>query len=251
MRNRRGPQSNGCIMKPIWLLLERAELHQAAGKRRTFNEKREPVFKGRGEGGGDMAKQLEFLFDYGSPFSYLANIQLPGFAKRNGATIVYRPILLGAVLKATGNSSPMTVPAKARYFADDMRRWAARYGVMLKLNPHPFMGNTLPLMRGAIAAQRLGVFAAYHDAIYRAAWAEGLDLGERVVLTGLLQRAGVNAVDVIVASERQDVKEELRRNTDEAVARGTFGAPTFFVGNEMFWGNDRFDFVEEALRRQK
>ena len=197
-----------------------------------------------------MAKQLEFLFDYGSPFSYLANIQLPGFAKRNGATIVYRPILLGAVLKATGNSSPMTVPAKARYFADDMRRWAARYGVMLKLNPHPFMGNTLPLMRGAVAAQRLGVFAAYHDAIYRAAWAEGLDLGERAVLTGVLQRAGVNAVDVIVASERQDVKEELRRNTDEAVARGTFGAPTFFVGNEMFWGNDRFDFVEEALRKQ-
>src|ERR1700723_82882 len=116
-----------------------------------------------------MAKQLEFLFDYGSSFSYLANIQMPGFAKRNSAVVVYRPILLGAVLKATGNSSPMTVPAKARYFADDMRRWAVRYGVMLKLNPHPFMGNTLSLMRGAVAAQRLGVFAAYHDAIYRAA----------------------------------------------------------------------------------
>jgi 2-hydroxychromene-2-carboxylate isomerase len=197
-----------------------------------------------------MAKQFEFLFDYGSPFSYLANIQLSGFAKRNGAAVIYRPILLGAVLKATGNSSPMTVPAKARYFAVDMRRWAARYGVMLKLNPHPFMANTLSLMRGAVAAQRLGVFAAYHDAIYRAAWAEGLDLGEQAILGGVLQRAGVNFAHLIAATERQDVKDELRRNTEDAVARGAFGAPTFFVGDEMFWGNDRFDFVEEALRRQ-
>jgi 2-hydroxychromene-2-carboxylate isomerase len=197
-----------------------------------------------------MAKQLEFLFDYGSPFSYLANIQLPGFAKRNGAAVIYRPILLGAVLKATANSSPMAVPAKASYLAGDLRRWAARYGVMFKLNPHPFMANTLSLMRGAVAAQRLGIFPAYHDAIYRAAWAEGLDLGESTVLTGVLQRVGVNVAELIAASERQDIKDELRRNTEDAVARGAFGAPTFFVGDEMFWGNDRFDFVEEALRRQ-
>src|SRR6202043_3622786 len=156
-----------------------------------------------------MAKSLEFLFDYGSPFSYLAKIQLPGFAKRNGASVIYRPILLGAVLKATANSSPMAVPAKARYLAADMRRWAARYDVMFKLNPHPFMANTLSLMRGAVAAQRLGIFAAYRDAIYRAAWAEGLDLGERAVLTGVMQRAGVNLAELIAASERQDVKDEL------------------------------------------
>ena len=197
-----------------------------------------------------MAKQLEFFFDYGSPFSYLANIQLPGFAKRNAAAVVYRPILLGAVLKATGNSSPMTVPAKARYFAEELRRWAARYGVAFKLNPHPFILNTLPLMRGAVAAQKLGVFSAYHDTIYRAAWAEGLDLGDKAVLSDVLQRSGVNFAELITASERQDVKDSLRSNTEDAVARGVFGAPTFFVGNEMFWGNDRFDFVEEALRRQ-
>lgn len=197
-----------------------------------------------------MARQFEFLFDYGSPFSYLANIQVSGFAKRNGASVVYRPILLGAVLKATGNSSPMAVPAKARYFAADMRRWADRYGVMLKLNPNPFMANTISLMRGAVAAQKLGVFPAYHDAIFRAAWADALDLGEKAILTGVLQRAGVNAAELIAATGRQDVKDELRRNTDDAVARGAFGAPTFFVGDEIFWGNDRFDFVEEALRRQ-
>lgn len=197
-----------------------------------------------------MARQFEFLFDYGSPFSYLANIQVPGFAKRNGANVIYRPILLGAVLMATGNSSPMAVPAKARYFAVDMRRWADRYGVMLKLNPYPFMTNTLSLMRGAVAAQKLGVFPAYHDAIFRAAWADALDLGEKAILTGVLQRAGIATAELIAATGRQDVKDELRRNTDDAVARGAFGAPTFFVGDEMFWGNDRFDFVEEALRRQ-
>ena len=197
-----------------------------------------------------MAKQLEFFFDYGSPFSYLANIQLPGFAKRNAAAVVYRPILLGAVLKATGNSSPMTVPAKARYFAEELRRWAARYGVAFRLNPHPFIGNTLPLMRGAVASQKLGVFSAYHDTIYRAVWAEGLDLGDKAVLSDVLQRSGVNFAELIAASESQDVKDSLRRHTEDAVARGVFGAPTFFVGNEMFWGNDRFDFVEEALRRQ-
>ena len=198
-----------------------------------------------------MAKQFEFLFDYGSPFSYLANLQLPGFAKRNGAGVIYRPILLGAVLKATGNSSPMAVPAKARYFAEELRRWASRYGVAFKLNAHPFMANTLFLMRGAVAAQKLGVFGAYHDAIFRAAWVEGLDLGDRAVLSDVLKRAGVNPVELIAASERQDVKDELRRNTEDAVARGAFGAPTFFVGDEMFWGNDRFDFVEEALRRRQ
>jgi 2-hydroxychromene-2-carboxylate isomerase len=197
-----------------------------------------------------MAKQLEFFFDYGSPFSYLANIQLPGFAKRNDAAVLYRPILLGAVLKATGNSSPMTVPAKARYFAEELRRWAARYGVAFRLNPHPFIGNTLPLMRGAVAAHKLGVFSAYHDTIYRAVWAEGLDLGDKAVLSDVLQRSGVNFAELIAASESQDVKDSLRRHTEDAVARGVFGAPTFFVGNEMFWGNDRFDFVEEALRRQ-
>ena len=114
-----------------------------------------------------MNREVEFLFDYGSPFSYLANLQIEGFAKRNGAAVTYTPILLGAVLKATGNASPMTIPAKGRYMATELRRWAARYGVAFKLNPHGFMSNTLRL-RGAVAAQANGWFALYHRAIYRA-----------------------------------------------------------------------------------
>lgn len=194
-------------------------------------------------------KEVEFLFDYGSPFSYLASLQIEGFAKRYEATVVYTPILLGAVLNATGNASPMTVPAKGNYMAGELRRWAARYGVPFKPNPYPFMSNTLRLMRGAIAAQKIGFFPLYHRVIYRAVWAEAQDLGDDPTLRRVLNKAGVPATELMATSERQDVKDELRHNTDRAVQRGVFGAPTFFVGNEMFWGNDRFDFVEEALCR--
>jgi 2-hydroxychromene-2-carboxylate isomerase len=196
-----------------------------------------------------MTKQIEFLFDYGSPFSYLASTQMSEFGKRNATTIVYVPIALGAVLKATGNASPMAVPAKGNYMAIELRRWAKRYGVPFRANPHPFMRNTMRLVRGAVAAQELGVFDAYHDAVYRAVWAEAIDLGDDATLAGVLDKARVPAAEVLAAVESQDVKDALRRNTDEAVSRGVFGAPTFFVGSEMFWGNDRLDFVEQALRK--
>ncbi|HUY18267.1 MAG TPA: 2-hydroxychromene-2-carboxylate isomerase [Candidatus Binataceae bacterium] len=196
-----------------------------------------------------MNREVEFLFDYGSPFSYLASLRIEDFARRNQASVAYTPILLGAVLKATGNASPMTIPAKARYMAIELQRWATRYGVVFKSNPYPFMSNTLRLMRGAVAAQQLGVFPPYHRAVYRAIWAETQDLGDDAVLRGVLEQAGVPASELAAVSERQEVKDRLRRNTDEAVRRGVFGAPTFFVGDEMFWGNDRFEFVEQALRR--
>ncbi|MBV8358295.1 MAG: 2-hydroxychromene-2-carboxylate isomerase [Deltaproteobacteria bacterium] len=196
-----------------------------------------------------MAREVEFLFDYGSPFSYLASLQIEGFARRNNATVTYTPILLGAVLKATGNASPMAVPAKGRYMAAELRRWSARYGVPFKPNPHAFLSNTLRLMRGAVAAQRIGCFPLYHRAIYRAVWADAQNLGDEAVLKNVLESAGIAATELIAESQRSEVKDGLRQNTDQAIERGVFGAPTFFVGDEMFWGNDRFDFVEEALRK--
>jgi 2-hydroxychromene-2-carboxylate isomerase len=196
-------------------------------------------------------KQVEFLFDYGSPFSYLASTQIKELAESSGASVMYRPILLGAILKATGNSSPMTVPAKGKYMGIELRRWAARYGVDFKPNPHPFMANTLRLMRGAVAAQKLGVFSAWHEAVYRAVWAEARDLGDPAMLVRVLEDSGLGAAaEVLEASERQDVKDELRTNTENAASRGVFGAPTFFVGDRMFWGNDRLDWVKEALGTQ-
>jgi 2-hydroxychromene-2-carboxylate isomerase len=111
------------------------------------------------------------------------------------------------------------------------------------------MSNTLRLMRGAVAAQANGWFALYHRAIYRATWAEAQNLGDDTVLREVLENVGVPATALMADIERQEVKDGLRQNTDQAVERGVFGAPTFFVGSEMFWGNDRFDFVEETLRK--
>jgi 2-hydroxychromene-2-carboxylate isomerase len=150
-------------------------------------------------------KQVEFLFDYGSPFSYLASTQMPLLAERTDATIVYRPILLGAVLKATGNSSPMTVPAKGRYMAIELRRAANRYGVLFAPNPHPFMANTLKLMRAAVAAQKIGVFDRWHEVIYRAVWTDARDLGDEAELARVIDSAGIRSADLFAAADRQDV----------------------------------------------
>jgi len=195
-----------------------------------------------------MAQQVEFFFDYGSPFSYLADTQLAALERRTGASVIYRPMLLGAVLKETGNASPVTVPAKGRYMGVELQRWARRYGVPFAANKF-FPINTIRLMRGAVAAQQAECFAEYHRAIYPAFWVDGANLGEPEVIRTVLDKAGLN-VDLILARiEEPDVKEQLRLNTEEAVRRGVFGAPTFFVGEEMFWGNDRLMFVEEALTR--
>jgi 2-hydroxychromene-2-carboxylate isomerase len=198
-------------------------------------------------GVSNMAAHLEFFFDYGSPFSYLADTQLPDICARTGAQVIYRPFLLGGVFKATGNSSPINVAPKLRYMMDDLQRWAKHYGIAKPQNPH-FPINTIALMRGAVAARRLEVFPAYHRAIYDAFWLEGLNLGDVAVVREALNRAGLDANRLLAACEDAAVKDELRAGTEEAVARGAFGAPTFFVGNEMFWGNDRLMFVEEILR---
>jgi len=194
-----------------------------------------------------MPRDVEFFFDYGSPFSYLADTQLAGIGGRTGAAIVHRPMLLGAVLKATANASPMTVPAKGRYMARELERWARRYGVPFQANPFPFLGNTLRLMRGAVASQRLGVFDRYHPAIFAAAWANREDLGDDAHRRAVLERAGVGADELARAIDEQATKDQLRGATEMAVERGVFGAPTFFVGDEMFWGNDRLDWVERAI----
>ncbi|HEV8713661.1 MAG TPA: 2-hydroxychromene-2-carboxylate isomerase, partial [Candidatus Binatia bacterium] len=135
-----------------------------------------------------MSQHVAFFFDYGSPFSYLADTQLTALARRTGATVVYRPMLLGAVLKETGNTSPMTVPAKGRYMGVELQRWAKHYGVPFVANKF-FPINTLRLMRGAVAAQREGCFAEYHRALYAAFWVDNATLGEPDVIRSVLGKA--------------------------------------------------------------
>lgn len=193
-----------------------------------------------------MTKVVEFLFDFGSPASYLAYKRLPDLAERTGAQIDYQPMALGGVFKATGNASPAAVPAKGRYSGVDFRRWAKRYGTEFNQNPH-FPINTLNLMRGATALLDDTRFMAYCDRVFDAMWREPRNLGDPAELAPVLRRAGVEAEDFQAMVERQEVKDRLRSTTERAVERGVFGAPTFFVGQEMFFGQDRMDFVEEAL----
>jgi 2-hydroxychromene-2-carboxylate isomerase len=194
----------------------------------------------------EVLKRLEFFFDFGSPTTYLAHTQMPVLAKRTGAEIAYRPMLLGGVFKATGNQSPALLAAKSKWMDGDLKAFARRYGVPYERNPW-FPVNTMMLMRGAIAMQKENRLAPYADAIFRAMWVEPQNMNDPQVVGAVLAKAGFEPKAMLAAIEDQSVKDALRANTEEAVSRGAFGAPTFFVGDKMFFGQDRLDFVEEAL----
>lgn len=196
-----------------------------------------------------MAKTVEFFFDFGSPYSYLAYKALPAIAAAHGAQIVWRPMLLGGVFKATGNHSPVEIPAKGKWLGRDLQRWATRYGAPFRHNPH-FPINTLVLMRGAAGMQLRGMdFAKYVETVFHAMWGAPRNLGDAQELAAVLREAGFDADAFLALINDAQVKDQLKKNTEEAVARGVFGAPTFFVGEDMFWGQDRLDFVAEALAR--
>jgi 2-hydroxychromene-2-carboxylate isomerase len=193
-------------------------------------------------------RSVEFYFDFGSPASYLAATQLPHLCADTGAELVWKPMLLGGVFQATGNQSPAAIPAKGPYVFEDLARFARRYGVPLQRNPH-FPINTLLLMRGATGMQMREPerFRAYVDAVYRAMWVEPRNLNDPATLAAALAEAGFDPASMIALANAQEVKDRLKATTQEAVARGVFGAPTMFVGDQMFWGQDRLDFVREAL----
>lgn len=197
-----------------------------------------------------MKKQVEFYFDFGSPTTYLAYTQLPKIAAKHGAEIVWRPFLLGGVFKAINSASPVTIPAKGRWMFDDMRLWAKRYGVPFETNPG-FPVNTLALMRGAAGLQlrRPQDFLKYVAAMFDAMWVRPRNLDQPAEVGAVLKAAGFDPQEMLALTNEQEVKDRLKANTDEAVSRGVFGAPTFFVGRDMFWGQDRLEFVDAALGR--
>jgi 2-hydroxychromene-2-carboxylate isomerase len=193
-----------------------------------------------------MAKTLEFLFDVGSPTTYLAHKRMPGLIERTGAEVVYVPVLLGGVFKATGNSSPAMVPAKGAYMNADLARFAKKFGVTLNFNPH-FPVNTLTMMRmvaGLVGDDR---FPLLVDTLFDAMWKGRKNMGDPAVVTAVLEKAGLDPAEMLGLAESQAAKDALKANTEAAIARGVFGAPTFFVEDEMFFGQDRLDWVEEAL----
>lgn len=193
-----------------------------------------------------MAKTLQFLFDFGSPTTYIAHKRMPELVARTGAEVDYEPFLLGGVFKATGNASPATIPAKGAWMMRDLGNFARRHGITYNRNPD-FPINTLNLMRGATGLKDDPRFMAYVDAVFDAMWQTPRNLGDPAELLPVLVRAGVSPDEFRALVERDDVKDRLKATTEAAVARGAFGAPTFFVGDELFFGQDRLDFVEEAL----
>jgi 2-hydroxychromene-2-carboxylate isomerase len=193
-----------------------------------------------------MSKSVEFFFDFGSPTSYLAWTQLPGIAAAADAQIVWRPMLLGGIFKATGNQSPVSIPAKGRYMLQDLARFAKRYGVALHFNPHVPI-NTLTLMRGATGYLDTPQLQPYLHAVFDAMWVRQKNLGNPEVFAEVLSAAGLDRAAFEALVNDDAVKQRLKDSTDEAIKRGVFGAPTFFVGQQMHFGQDRLDFVAEAL----
>jgi 2-hydroxychromene-2-carboxylate isomerase len=196
-----------------------------------------------------MSKQVEFVFDFGGPTSYLAYRVLPKIAAEMNAIIVWTPVLLGAIVQALGNMSPTDIPAKRTWFFGDLGRWAKKYGTTFQPNPD-FPINTLALRRGAIALQNRPHFAAYLEAVFSAMWQSPRKLGDAAVLEQVLSEADIDPVDFKARIASAEVKARLRENTEAAIDKGVFGCPTFFVGSELFFGQDRLAFVREALAPQ-
>ena len=196
-----------------------------------------------------MSKTVEFYFDVGSPASYLAYTQLPKICADTGARLIYIPMLLGGVFKATGNASPAMIPAKGRYMFQDLDRYAKRYGVPLKFNPH-FPINTLILMRAITGVQlhHPERCLAFTDCLFNALWVDGRSLNDPATVAAVLSEHGFNPDEVLALTNDETVKTVLKENTETAVKRGVFGAPSMFIDNQLFFGQDRLDFVEEALR---
>ncbi|RDK11447.1 2-hydroxychromene-2-carboxylate isomerase [Cupriavidus lacunae] len=195
-----------------------------------------------------MGKIVEFFFDVGSPAAYLAWTQLPKICDEGGGTLVFRPMLLGGVFRATGNASPVSVPAKGRYVELEYGRYARRYGVPFKTNSH-FPIITLHLMRVVTGMQirHPERFHALLAVLFKAMWVDDLDLNDPVLASRTLSEAGLSPEQVDGLVNDPQIKEALKAATEEAVTRGVFGAPTTFVNGEMFFGQDKLDFVKEAL----
>lgn len=195
-----------------------------------------------------MRRTVDFFFDVGSPASYLAWTQLPGMCESHGAELVYRPMLLGGVYQATGNASPATIPVKGRYVQMDYERHARRYGVPFKENVH-FPIITLFLMRAVTGVQlrRPEQLQQLLGCVFKALWIDALNLNEPQLTADILKAGGFDPAEIERLTQDPETKAALKATTEEAVKRGVFGAPTIFVGDQMFFGQDRMDFVREAL----
>ena len=199
--------------------------------------------------------KVEFLFDFGSPNAYLSHLVIPAIEQRQGVKFEYLPVLLGGVFKLTGNRSPaetnVGVKNKGEYGQLETERFVRQHGIT-RYKPNPFFPvNTLMLMRGAVAARKLGIFERYVDEVYRHMWAEPKKLDDPAVLRASLTGSQLPADKLFELVQTSEVKDTLLAQTQRAVERGTFGSPTFFVDGEIYFGKDKLRDVEEAIAARK
>ncbi len=198
-----------------------------------------------------MAKKLEFYFDYMSPTAYIAGAIVPGIIERTGAELDLKPMFLGGVMKATGNQPPGTLPVKGKYMGMDLMRCCKRYGLPLHFNPHFPLMNTRVMTGATIRlADDPELQTQFFNSAFKNVWGnpKGINCGDEVEFKAAFSADGFNADHLWALGNDPETKAMLRANTEEAVARGAFGAPTFYVGDEMFFGHDRLDYAEEALK---
>jgi 2-hydroxychromene-2-carboxylate isomerase len=195
---------------------------------------------------------VEFHFDFGSPNAYLSHKVIPGIEARTGVRFAYVPVLLGGVFKATNNVAPMVanrgILNKNEYHRLEMQRFIRRHAIPFQMNPH-FPVNTLQIMRGAIVAEEEGVLPAYVDAVYGHMWTEPKKMDDPVVIVAALGASGFDGAHILARAQEAAIKARLAENTERSVARGAFGSPTFFVGDEIYFGKDTLRDVEEAIER--
>jgi 2-hydroxychromene-2-carboxylate isomerase len=196
-----------------------------------------------------MAKTFDYYFDFGSLATYLAHTQMDKITAQTGASPIYLPMLLGAVFKATGNASPVSVPAKGKYIFVDFQRFADSYGVPLKKNPFfPIITTTLMRMLTGLQMRSDTRTHEFMDVIFKAIWIDALNLNAPEVVEQVLRDAHFDPSELLQLANAQATKDRLKDVTTQAVERGVFGAPTFFVGEEMFWGQDRIEQLKVALK---
>jgi 2-hydroxychromene-2-carboxylate isomerase len=201
-----------------------------------------------------MAK-VEFHFDFGSPNAYLAHVVVPQIEQRTGVKFAYVPVLLGGVFKLTNNRPPAEslqgIKNKPEYEALERERFVRRHNISrFTMNPF-FPVNTLLIMRGAVAAELDGIFERYIDEVFRHMWAEPKKMDDPEVVRAALEQSGLDAARLLARAQEPEVKDRLLKNTQASVGRGTFGSPTFFVGEEIFFGKDRLRDVEEVILRTR
>ncbi len=194
-----------------------------------------------------MSKKVEFYYDFSSPYSYLASAKIEGICARYGAELDWKPFLLGGVYKETGNRGPLEVPSKKTYMIRDVKDWANYYGIELNF-PDLFPVNSVKSMRGALVAKEHGRIRDYTHKLFEFYWIRNDDISQDNILSLALKELDMDHELFMKRINEQEIKDELRNETAEAVRRGAFGAPTIFVGDKMFWGNDRLLFVDSYLK---